>query len=234
VYFPHECVARRRVDYPLKCRSRRAAQGPDHPAYVAYARLRPPRLCPSIPRCPHLPASVCVCLCAPVSVPPPRGGWSRVVVCGIYVRIGRTQWHARPLVCPPHPPLIPPTHPLLSLTPTPLSPSCLSLPLWPLPLHTRLVCPAVVHRPTSPLSACACLRVCCAARYGFHLCGRVTAGLTPGCVGVTRREGPPVSKPPLSLPLPRVVPPLRRPTPPYPTLCTPPHTPLSGHRLGLS
>ena len=116
--------------------------------------------------------------------------------------------------------------------PRPLSPY-LSLPLWPLPLHTRLVCPAVVHRPTSPLSACACLRVCCAARYGFHLCGRVTAGLTPGCVGVTRREGPPVSKPPLSLPLPRVVPPLRRPTPPYPPLCTPPHAPLSGHRLGL-
>ena len=149
------------------------------------------------------------------------------------VKLGRTQWHARPLVCPPHPPLIPPTSPLAIPHPNSPLPPCLSLPLWPLPLHTRLVCPAVVHRPTSPLSACACLRVCCAARYGFHLCGRVTAGLTPGCVGVTRREGPPVSKPPLSLPLPRVVPPLRRPTPPYPPLCTPPHTPLSGHRLGL-
>ena len=123
-------------------------------------------------------------------------------------------------------PLAPyPPYPTSSLPPPhPLSPY-LSLPPWPLPLHTRLVCPAVFHRPTSPLSACACHRVCCAARYGLRLCGRVTAGLTPGCVGVTRREGPPVSKPPLSLPLPRVVPPLRRPTPPYPPLCTlPTHT----------
>ena len=136
----------------------------------------------------------------------------------------------------PPSPLTLPTLPPHCLRPRLLSPY-LRLPLWPLPLHTRSVCCAVACCPASPLRAClpAAAAVMSAVRLAacFGPRGRVTTGLAPGCVGVTRREGPPVSKPPLSLPLPRVVPPLRRPTPPYPPLCTPPHTPLSGHRLGL-
>ena len=73
----HTCVARQREGYPLKCRSRRAAQGPDHPAFDAHVGQRTPRLYPSTPYCPQPPVCrcVCVCMCDPVFVLPRGGRW---------------------------------------------------------------------------------------------------------------------------------------------------------------
>ena len=180
------------------------------------------------------PLYVCAWMCAPVSVPPLCGGRSCVVARDTHACVGHAQRHTRPLVCPPRP-LSSLPYLLTTSTPPPLPlplpPSLASSPPHPLSLLCRRLLPRVPP-PCLPAAAAVMSAVRLAACFGPR--GRVTAGLAPGCVGVTRREGPPVSKPPLSLPLPRVVPPLRRPTPPYPPLCTPPHTPLSGHRLGLS